>query len=58
MDEIIAVETAKVPIRIKKEIEGWGLANSVVYAVATLKKADVVTSDAHFKKLKNVIFIK
>jgi predicted nucleic acid-binding protein len=43
---------------MKKEIDGWGLADSIVYATAIVKKAEVVTGDEHFKKLKNVLFIK
>jgi predicted nucleic acid-binding protein len=58
LDEQIAVETAKTQHRLKKEIDGWGLADSVVYAIGVIKKADVVTGDEHFKKLKGVIFIK
>jgi predicted nucleic acid-binding protein len=58
LDEPIAVESAKVQIKMKKEIDGWGLADSIVYATALLKKAEVVTGDEHFKKLKGVLFIK
>jgi predicted nucleic acid-binding protein len=58
LDESIAVESAKVQVRMKKEIDGWGLADSVVYATAIVKKAEVVTGDEHFRKLKNVLFIK
>jgi predicted nucleic acid-binding protein len=58
LDESIAIESAKVQTRIKKEIDGWGLAGSIVYATAIVKKAEVVTGDEHFKKLKNVFFIK
>jgi len=58
LDEPIAIEAAKVQTRLKKEIDGWGLADSIVYATATVKKAEVVTGDEHFKKLKNVVFIK
>lgn len=58
LDEPIAVEAAKTQCRMKKEIDGWGLADSVVYATGIIKKADVVTGDEHFKKLKGVIFIK
>ena len=58
LDESIAVESAKVNVRMKKEIDGWGLADSIVYATAVIKKAEVVTGDEHFKKLKNVLFIK
>lgn len=58
LDESIAVESAKVQVRLKKEIDGWGLADSIVYATAIVKKADVVTGDEHFRKLKNVLFMK
>jgi PIN domain nuclease of toxin-antitoxin system len=58
LDEIIAVESARLNVRMKKEIDGWGLDDSIVYATATVKKAEVVTGDEHFKKLKNVLFIK
>jgi len=43
---------------MRKEIEGWGLADSIVYTTASAKKAEAVTGDEHFKKLKNVLFIK
>ena len=58
LDESIAVESAKVQTKMKKEVDGWGLADSIVYATALLKKAEVVTGDEHFKKLKNVLLIK
>lgn len=58
LDESTAAESAQVQNTIKMEIPGWGLADSIVYATATLKKARVVTGDEHFKKLKNVSFIK
>jgi len=58
LDEPIAVESAKVQTKMKKEIAGWGLVDSIVYTTALLKKAEVVTGDEHFKKLKNVFFIK
>ncbi len=58
LDESIAVESARQNVRMKKEIDGWGLADSIVYATAIIKKAEVVTGDEHFKKLKNVFFIK
>ena len=58
LDETIAVESARLNVKMRKEIDGWGLADSIVYATATIKKAEVVTGDEHFKKLKNVLFIK
>ncbi len=58
LDEKIAVESAKIDCIMKKKIEGWGLADSIVYATGLTKKAEIVTGDEHFKNLKNVIFIK
>jgi predicted nucleic acid-binding protein len=58
LDEITAVEAATLTSKLKREIPGWGLADSIVYATALIKKAEVVTGDEHFKKLKNVTFIK
>ena len=58
LDETIAIESAKTGVIMKKKITGWGLADSIVYATGTAKKAKVITGDEHFKKLENVIFIK
>lgn len=58
LDETIAVESAKVLAKNKKEIDGWSMADSIVYATATVKKATVITGDEHFKNLKNVLFLK
>jgi predicted nucleic acid-binding protein len=52
------VEAAMLTSKLKREIPGWELADSIVYATALIKKAEVVTGDEHFKKLKNVTFIK
>jgi predicted nucleic acid-binding protein len=58
LDEMIALEAARTSNKLKKKIEGWGLADSIVYATGVIKKAEVVTGDAHFKKLEGVCFIK
>jgi predicted nucleic acid-binding protein len=58
LDEPTAVESAKLQVKMKEEIDGWGLADSIVYATTLLKKAEVVTGDEHFRKPKNVLFIK
>jgi predicted nucleic acid-binding protein len=52
LNELIAVESAKLQVRMKKKIDGWGLADSIVYATAIVKKAEVITGDTHFKGLK------
>jgi len=58
LDELIALKAARTSNKMKKEIEGWGLADSIVYATGVVKKAEVVTGDEHFKKLEGVLFIK
>jgi predicted nucleic acid-binding protein len=58
LDEATAIESAKTDVIMKKKIVGWELADSIIYATGTAKKAKVVTGDQHFKKLENVIFIK
>ncbi|MDI6690829.1 MAG: type II toxin-antitoxin system VapC family toxin [Candidatus Bathyarchaeota archaeon] len=58
LDETVAIESAKMDVTMKKKIKGWGLADSIVYATGSIKKAEIVTGDEHFKNLKNVIFIK
>jgi PIN domain nuclease of toxin-antitoxin system len=58
LDEAIAIKSAEVDVAMKRKIEGWGLADSIVYATGLIKGAEVVTGDVHFKNLKNVIFIK
>lgn len=58
LDELVALESAKIQSTMKGKIEGWGLVDSIVYATGQIKKAEVITGDEHFKNLKNVIFIK
>ena len=58
LDEPTAIEAAKAQNKMKKEIDGWGLDDSIVYATGLVKEADVVTGDEHFKKLKGVSFTK
>lgn len=58
LDEKTAIESAKIDCTMKKKINGWGMADSIVYATGLAKNAEIVTGDEHFKNLKNVIFIK
>jgi len=58
LDEVIAIEAAKVDSIMKKKVEGWRSADSVVYATGLVKTAKIVTGDEHFKSFENVIFIK
>jgi len=51
VSEHIAVEAAKIDVELKKTVEGWGLADSIVLATARDKKAKILTGDKHFKGL-------
>jgi len=42
---------------MKEEIEGGGPADPAVYATGVIKKAEVVTGNERFKKLKGVLSI-
>lgn len=58
LDEPTAIEAAETQNKMKKEIDGWGLADSIVYETGLVREAEIVTGDEHFKKLKGVLFIK
>jgi hypothetical protein len=52
LDEAIAIKSAEIDIVIKRKIEGWELADSIVYAIGLMKGAEIVMGDMHFKNLK------
>lgn len=49
LDEEIAVKSAEIDIAMKKKIKGWGLADSIVYAIGIIKNAKIITGDIHFR---------
>ena len=57
LDEGEAVEAAKIDVARKKEVRRWGLADSIVLATAKELRAKVVTGDAHFEGLQEVVMI-
>jgi len=57
LTEEVAVEAAKIDIEMKKKVEGWGLADSIVLGTARNKRAKVLTGDEHFSNLEETIFI-
>jgi predicted nucleic acid-binding protein len=57
LDEETAVEAAKIDVARKKEVRGWGLADSVVLATARELGARVVTGDLHFGGLQDVLMV-
>jgi len=57
LDEDLAVEAAKIDVAMKKKVQNWGLADSIVLSTARDRKGKVVTGDPHFKELDDVHMI-
>ncbi len=57
IDSQIAEDAGGINFRNKKIIKQWGMLDSLVYAVATVRHGKVLTGDPDFKGLKNVIYI-
>jgi len=57
LDEDLAVEAAKTDVAMKKRVQNWGLADSIVLSTARDRKGKVVTGDPHFKELDDVHMI-
>ena len=57
IDAEIAEKAAEINFQHKKTIKGWGMLDSIVYAVTILKKGRVITGDPHFKNLPQVTYI-
>ena len=53
-----AVEAGRINEGLKQEMNGWGLADSIVLCTAGILKGKVVTGDEHFRHLDNVVFVK
>jgi len=57
LDIDLALKAGEVDFLMKKRIRGWPLADSIVYATARSRAAQVLSGDPHFKNLEDVIFI-
>lgn len=57
LTEELAVEVAKIDVEMKKTIDGWGLADSIVLATTRKRKAKVITGDEHFKGLTETLYL-
>jgi predicted nucleic acid-binding protein len=51
LTEELAVEAAKTDVAMKRKVQGWGLADSIVLCTAQNRKGRVVTCDPHFRGL-------
>ena len=57
LNEGLAVEAAKIDVKMKEQVRGWSLADSIVLATTRDKRATVITGDEHFKGLRETVFI-
>jgi predicted nucleic acid-binding protein len=51
LTEELAVDAAKADVAMKKKVQGWGLADSIVLSTARNRDGKVVTGDLHFRGL-------
>jgi predicted nucleic acid-binding protein len=58
LDFEIATEAGKIDLDMKKDVKGWGLADSIILCTARNAKAKVITGDEHFRGLEETVFIK
>lgn len=54
VNDVLAVEAAKIDVDMKKKVKGWGLADSIVLATARASGAKIVTWDKHFQGIAEV----
>jgi len=57
IDADIAEKAGEINFKHKKQVKDWSILDSLVYATAIIKKAQIITGDPHFKNLQNVIYI-
>jgi len=57
LDASLAKRAGELDFLMKKRIKGWPLADSIIYATAKARSAEVVTGDPHFKGLDDVFFL-
>jgi predicted nucleic acid-binding protein len=57
LDASLALKAGETDFLMKKRIRNWPIANSVIYATARSRAAQIVTGDPHFRGLEEVIFL-
>ncbi len=57
LDGTLALKAGELDFLMKKRIKDWPLADSIIYATAKSRAAQVVSGDPHFSSLDDVIFI-
>jgi len=57
LDREISVLAGRINYENKKKIKNWGMADSIILATARKLSAKVLTSDPHFKNIKDAVMI-
>lgn len=57
LDATLALKAGETDFLMKKTVRDWPLADSIIYATARARGAQVVSGDPHFKGLDDVIFL-
>lgn len=57
LDASLALKAGETDFLMKKRIKNWPLADSIIYATAKSRAAQLVSGDPHFKGLEDIIFI-
>lgn len=58
LDFDIAAKAGEIDVDMKKEVRGWGLADSIILCTAKNVNGRVITGDEHFRSLEEAIMIK
>lgn len=57
LDGPLALQAGELDFLMKKRVRDWPLADSVIYATAKSRSAELVSGDPHFETLEDVVFI-
>jgi predicted nucleic acid-binding protein len=57
LDSSLALQAGESDFLMKKRVKDWPLADSVIYATAKSRSAQLVSGDPHFETLEDVVFI-
>ncbi len=56
-DSMLALQSGETHFLMKKRIKNWPLTDSIIYATAKSRSAQLVSGDPHFEALEDVIFL-
>jgi predicted nucleic acid-binding protein len=57
LDTSLALKAGETDFLMKKRIRNWPLADSIIYATARSRAAQVVTGDPHFRGLEDTLLL-